>query len=102
MKDYFDFQDTYATIKPKYQTNVSFRKHNLVSDPMPEKFDLIFCRNVMIYFDENLKYRVLRLLHKCLKPNGYLVIGYYDIMPDAGKEYFGIYDVKTRIYFRKN
>ncbi|MBC6409516.1 MAG: protein-glutamate O-methyltransferase CheR [Ekhidna sp.] len=102
MEYYFDFQDTCATIKPKYRANVTFRKHNLVTDPMIDQFDLIFCRNVMIYFDEVLKYRVLKLLHKCLKPDGYLVIGYYDIMPDVGKEYFDIYDVKTRIYKRKN
>jgi len=102
MDDYFDFKDTYATIKPRYQTNVTFRKHNLVADPMTDHYDLIFCRNVMIYFDESLKLRVLRLLHKCLKPGGYLIIGYYDIMPDAGKEYFDIYDIKTRIYVKRS
>lgn len=101
MEDYFDFKDTHATIKSRYQTNVVFRKHNLVADPMSDKFDLIFCRNVMIYFDESLKHRVLQLLHKSLKPGGYLIIGYYDIMPDVGKEYFDIYDVKTRIYIKK-
>ena len=102
MEDYFDFQDTHATIKPRYQTNVTFRKHNLVADPMIDQFDLIFCRNVMIYFDEILKNHVLKLLHKCLKPDGYLMIGYYDVMPGAVKEYFEVDDVKTRIYKRKN
>ena len=98
MEDYFDFKDKHATIKSKYQTNVTFKKHNLVMDPMAEKFDIIFCRNVMIYFDETLKNRVLDLLHGCLKDDGFLIIGYYDIMPDYGKSKFGIYDVKTRIY----
>ncbi len=101
MDDYFDFEDTYAKIKTKYQTSITFRKHNLVTDPMSDKFYLIFCRNVMIYFDESLKHRVLQLLHKCLKPNGFLIIGYYDIMPDNGNEYFDIYDLKTRIYKKK-
>lgn len=102
MEDYFDYQDTHASVKTKYQTNIMFRKHNLVVDPMQDKFDLIFCRNVMIYFDESLKNRVLELLHRSLKPDGYLVIGYYDIMPDRGKELFEIYDIKTRIYKRKS
>lgn len=101
MEDYFDFEDTHAKIKSKYQTNVTFRKHNLVADQMTDQYDLIFCRNVMIYFDESLKYRVLKLLHESLKPNGYLIIGYYDIMPDSGKEFFDIYDIKTRIYKKK-
>lgn len=102
MEDYFDFHDTHAAIKSKYQTNVTFRKHNLVTDPMQEKFDIIFCRNVMIYFDDTLKERVLNLLYSSLKADSYLVIGYYDIMPDKGKELFEIYDIKTRIYKRKS
>lgn len=101
LEDYFDFHDTHAAIKSRYQTNIVFRKHNLVVDHMPDKYDIIFCRNVMIYFDDILKERVLRLLHKSLKPDGYLIIGYYDIMPDFGKELFSIYDVKTRIYKRR-
>ncbi|GAB4236875.1 MAG: protein-glutamate O-methyltransferase CheR [Ekhidna sp.] len=98
MEDYFDYHDTFATIKPKYQSNVMFRKHNLVTDTMNERFDVILCRNVMIYFDETLKKRVLDLLHSCLNEDGYLIIGYYDIMPDYGKEIFEAYDLKTRIY----
>ena len=98
MEDYFDFQDKHATIKSKYKANVTFKKHNLVMDQMEDKFDIIFCRNVMIYFDDALKKRVLDLLYGCLKDDGYLVIGYYDIMPEYGKTKFGIYDVKTRIY----
>ncbi len=102
MEDYFDFHDRHANIKSKYQTNVKFQRHNLVTDSMNEKFDIIFCRNVMIYFDETLKKRVLDLLHSCLNENGYLIIGYYDIMPDYGKAKFKIHDVKTRIYRKIN
>jgi len=98
LEDYFEFHDKYANIKSKYQTNVIFKKHNLVMDTIDDKFDIIFCRNVMIYFDETLKHRVLDLLHGCLKEGGYLVIGYYDIMPEYGKTKFEIHDVRTRIY----
>lgn len=98
LEDYFDFHDKHANIKSKYQTNVTFKKHNLVMDPMKDQFDIIFCRNVMIYFDEMLKNKVLDLLHSCLKDDGYLIIGYYDIMPEYGKSKFSIHDVKTRIY----
>ncbi len=101
LQNYFDYKGTMATIKPKYQTNVTFRKHNLVLDYMNEKFDIIFCRNVMIYFDEKLKNRVLDLIFESLNKGGYLIIGYYDIMPDHGKTLFDIVDVKTRIY-KKN
>lgn len=101
LEDYFDFFDKHALIKSKYQSNVLFKKHNLVMEPMPDKFDIVLCRNVMIYFDENLKKRVLDLLHGSLKDGGYLIIGYYDIMPDYGKQLFELYDVRTRIYRKK-
>jgi len=101
MEDFFVFQERDAVIKDKYQHNVSFQKHNLVHDPMNEKFDIIFCRNVMIYFDENLKIHVLNLFNNCLNEGGYLIIGYYDIMPDEGKVIFDTYDVKTRIYKKR-
>ena len=101
MEDYFDFKEKYATIKDKYQQHVAFQKHNLVHDPMHQKFDLIFCRNVMIYFDDKLKSKVLDLFYNSLKPDGYLIIGYYDIMPDYGKTLFGLKDMKTRMYKKK-
>ncbi|MFY0625834.1 MAG: protein-glutamate O-methyltransferase CheR [Reichenbachiella sp.] len=102
MEDFFDFNDKFAVIKDDYKKHVRFLNHNLVHDGMEEKFDIIFCRNVMIYFDEQLKVQVLNLFNKCLRPGGYLVIGYYDIMPDAGKELFEAFDIRTRIYSKRN
>ncbi len=55
----------------------------------------------MIYFDEKLKLQVLELFHKSLNDDGFLIIGYYDIMPDSGKALFEVFDVKTRIYKKK-
>lgn len=101
MEDFFDFKEKDAVIKDEYRKHVEFKRHNLVQDPMNQKYDIIFCRNVMIYFDETLKLNVLNLFNNCLNEGGYLVIGYYDIMPDGGKEIFDTYDVKTRIYKKK-
>lgn len=101
LEDFFDFHDKHASIKPAYKSNVTFEKHNLVHDPVHGRYDIIFCRNVMIYFDDQLKKKVLTLLHESLKPGGYLIIGYYDIMPEAGKELFAVEDIKTRIYQKK-
>ncbi|MDW3209393.1 MAG: protein-glutamate O-methyltransferase CheR [Reichenbachiella sp.] len=101
MADFFDFNEFHATIKPAYKSHVTFERHNLVHDGMVTKHDIIFCRNVMIYFDEKLKIQVLELFHKSLNDDGFLVIGYYDIMPDAGKVLFEVFDVKTRIYKKK-
>ncbi|RJE75419.1 hypothetical protein BGP76_14995 [Reichenbachiella sp. MSK19-1] len=101
MDDFFEFQEKDAVIRQDYKRHITFKKHNLVQDHVHEKFDIIFCRNVMIYFDETLKLKVLNLFNDCLNEGGYLVIGYYDIMPDGGKQIFDTYDVRTRIYKKK-
>lgn len=57
--------------------SVKFRQHNLVTSPPLEglKFDVIFLRNVLIYFDPQTVKQVVTKLTKNLKPNGYFIIG---------------------------
>ncbi len=55
--------------------HVSFREHNLVSGAAFSKFDLVLCRNVMIYFNQTLQNNVLKLFHESLFKYGYLVVG---------------------------
>jgi chemotaxis protein methyltransferase CheR len=58
---------------------VRFRQHNLVTDPPPgERFELILCRNVLIYFDPPTVERVVRSLERALAPGGMLVLGAAD------------------------
>ncbi|MEQ8471621.1 MAG: protein-glutamate O-methyltransferase CheR [Marinoscillum sp.] len=102
IEDYFTFHDKHAEIKARYKQNTNFQRHNLVHDKVTGKYDIILCRNVMIYFDDQLKLKVLNLIHQSLKEDGYLVIGYYDIMPEVGKALFKVEDIKTRIYRKKS
>lgn len=55
--------------------NIVFAQHNLVSDSSFNEFNLILCRNVMIYFDEHLQKRVFDLLDDSLCVGGFLVLG---------------------------
>jgi chemotaxis protein methyltransferase CheR len=55
--------------------NVVFSQHNLVSDRSFNRFNLVLCRNVMIYFNEILACRVHRLLYESLLPAGFLCLG---------------------------
>lgn len=98
LKHSFEFNGTHATVKQDLRNHVRFEQHNLVQDSMNEKFDLIFCRNVMIYFDDTLKMKVLRLFHQSLEDEGFFIIGYYDMLPNESKELFTVYDSKTRVY----
>jgi chemotaxis protein methyltransferase CheR len=63
---------------------VRFRRHNLARDPIPPPgeagFDVIACRNVLIYFDAPLAERVIGLLRRSLRPGGRLVLGAADAL----------------------
>ena len=54
---------------------VTFKQHNLLRDAYPENFDLIVCRNVLIYFTDEAKLDIYKKFNKSLKQGGYLFIG---------------------------
>jgi chemotaxis protein methyltransferase CheR len=62
-------------IGPEIRERVSFAKHNLIADGRLGVFDVIFCRNVLIYFDDETKGQVLAGLAAQLASDGYLVLG---------------------------
>lgn len=74
-KDYFTESNGKAIMDKSLIENVSFREHDLVQGVVFNKFDLILCRNVMIYFNQNLQNEVLKKHHESLFKYGYLVIG---------------------------
>jgi chemotaxis protein methyltransferase CheR len=54
---------------------VEFRRHNLVADPAPGAFDVVVCRNVLIYFEAPVAAEVLYRLVEALRPGGLLLVG---------------------------
>lgn len=62
-------------IKDEIKSHVTFSQHNLIKDPYGKDFDLIVCRNVLIYFTEEAKDEVFRKFYDALKPGGVLFIG---------------------------
>jgi len=56
-------------------SSVSYRRHNLASDPVPGRFDLILCRNVLFYLSAPVRQTVLQQLAQALKPGGLLLLG---------------------------
>jgi chemotaxis protein methyltransferase CheR len=64
-------------VMPSVRAQVSFERLNLVEPfPLRRPFPLIFCRNVMIYFDRSTQERVVQALAECLEPGGYLFVGH--------------------------
>lgn len=64
--------------KPELRRLIEFMSVNLIRDdwPFKEPFDVVFCRNVMIYFDAPTQRRVLERIHRVLKPGGMLFVGH--------------------------
>ncbi|HNY27721.1 MAG TPA: protein-glutamate O-methyltransferase [Candidatus Sumerlaeota bacterium] len=68
----------YYRVKPAIRQMVTFRRLNLMDPKFPfsGKFDVIFCRNVMIYFDRKTQEELVNKFYKYLHPGGYLLIGH--------------------------
>lgn len=65
-------------VKPELQRLIQFISVNLIRDdwPFKEPFDVVFCRNVMIYFDASTQRKVLERIHRVMVPGGLLFVGH--------------------------
>jgi chemotaxis protein methyltransferase CheR len=73
--EYYTARDHHALFQPSLRENIVFAPHNLVTDGSFNEFNVILCRNVMIYFNKSLQERVHRLLHQSLARLGVLGLG---------------------------
>ncbi len=71
-------------VKPELQKHMEFMPINLIHElPLREPFDVVFCRNVMIYFDGPTQRQVLERIHRVMKPGGTLFVGHAENFSDA-------------------
>ncbi|MAR92464.1 MAG: chemotaxis protein [Pseudomonadales bacterium] len=77
LRQYFTAQsDGRWQIKPEIKRRVDFRPINLKENFLSiGKFDVVFCRNVLIYFSSDLQRQILSNIHRVMKPGGYLFLG---------------------------
>lgn len=77
-----------------------FTRHDLVKEPLPFeiKFDVIFCRNVLIYFNTDLQSKILKMFHDKLNTGGILILGSHEGVSGFVKTRF----VKKGSFFAKN
>lgn len=73
--EYYTARYEFAMIRPSLRENIVFSQHNLVSDGPFNEFNVVLCRNVMIYFNRALQERTHRLLHDSLAKFGVLGLG---------------------------
>jgi chemotaxis protein methyltransferase CheR len=75
----------FIRVKPELAKPIDFRPFNLMSThwSLGEPFDMVFCRNVMIYFDHATQRKVLERIHGVMKPGGLLFVGHSENFTDS-------------------
>jgi chemotaxis protein methyltransferase CheR len=75
----------FVRVKSEFRDAINFLMINLIRDdwPFKEPFDIVFCRNVMIYFDAPTQRRVLERIHRVMKPGGMLFVGHAENFSDS-------------------
>lgn len=69
--------DGMLAVVPSLRSRICFEQHNLLhARPNDEKFDVVFLRNVLIYFDQPTKQKVVENILKSLRPGGWLILGH--------------------------
>jgi len=93
-------QGTYYTAKDVMKRVIAFSRINLSIPPFPMHgpFDIIFCRNVMIYFDNAVRRALLTEMKRLLRPEGYLVVGHAESLTGMVSDFKNI---KPSIYVRQ-
>ena len=86
---------------PEIREMCVFSAHSLVKDPPFSKLDLISCRNLLIYLDNDLQTRVTRTFHYALNPGGYLFLGTSESLGRHSRS-FSILDKKHRVLQRND
>jgi len=101
LQKYFTEKNGLYVVNPEIQKMVKAYHLDILTDNIPKCFDLILCRNVMIYFSKESHGRIFLKLHSALSTGGFLVLGRTETMIGANKALFDTFDAKERIYKRK-
>ncbi len=77
---------------------VSFKRHDIVGESPMSGMNLVLCRNLLIYFEEELKEKVFHNLYGALSPGGFLVLGKVEGINNQLEEHFEVVNMRERVY----
>ncbi|WP_160601489.1 CheR family methyltransferase [Allopontixanthobacter confluentis] len=98
---YIDIGMEHFTIAPRVRDMVRFSSHNLVRDPPYSKIDLLCCRNLLIYFDEDLQREVMPAFHFALAEQGKMFLGSSESI-GRFEDLFTTLDQRARLFERRD
>lgn len=100
LEKYFVKMGESYKVKDEVKNCVEFKHHNLLKDEYPKDFDLIVCRNVLIYFTEEAKKEIYIKFSRALKSKGILFVGSTEQIIMANR--YSFYPIKTFFYVKDN
>lgn len=86
-------------VKPHLKELIRFRRHDLMSGaPISRFLDMVTCRNVTIYFNENQKNELAKLFHEALTPGGFYIMGKTEYLAKEVEHFFTSYNSTLKIF----
>lgn len=99
-KKYFEQKSSGSwQVRKEIRDMVSFREHNLLERFNLGQFDIVFCRNVLIYFSSDLKQDILVRIHGVLRKGGYLILGASESL-NSLNQYYEMVQCRPGIIYR--
>lgn len=99
-KKYFEQKSSGSwQVRKEIRDMVSFREHNLLERFNLGQFDIVFCRNVLIYFSSDLKQDILIRIHGVLRKGGYLILGASESL-NSLNQYYEMVQCRPGIIYR--
>jgi chemotaxis protein methyltransferase CheR len=102
LEDYYTQAYGNIAVRDSFRKNVVFFQHDLVSDYALGEMQVIFCRNVLIYFGSSLRERVLGMFASGLCRGGFLCLGASESLPPSQADAFVEFSAPSRIYRRRS
>jgi len=97
---YVDQDGDQFRVRDPVRRLVTFERHDLINDESKSGYDLVLCRNLFIYIDNEYKEPILGTVARSLRSDGYLVNGKAETIPPMLKSEFEILDGRLRMYQR--
>lgn len=102
LKKYFIDDGEMFQVSQEIKEMVKFRNQDLFSDKKGMYFDLISCRNVLIYFTKEMQKALISQFHNALNENGYLILGKTETLMGGVSNRFNMIDTRERIYQKRS
>jgi len=100
--EYFVQSDHGYDVGEALRRRVRFVNENLLEEPKLKFFDIVVCRNVLIYFSRPMHDQVVMNLHRSLRPSGYLMLGRTESLVGTPRLHYELLDAENRIFRKKD